>query len=67
MILTVKTSFHITTTRNGEVWAKEGDRLTVSEKNANEYYIIKLNNTPIFSRWMKQNFIKSYCNEKENS
>jgi len=67
MTLIVKIPFHITTTKNGQVWAKEGDKLIVQEKNANEYYIKRLNDTPIFSRWMKQNFVKSYCNEKENN
>mgnify|MGYP001562518183 CR=1 FL=1 len=60
MILTVKTPFHVTTTREGKVFAKTGDKLTVKEKGLEYFYILKLNGKNIFSVWQRKNWILSH-------
>ena len=61
MILEVKTPFNITTTKEGEVWAKVGDKLKVEERTADVLWIRKLNDQNIYSTWKNKNYILSYC------
>ena len=58
----VKTEFEVTTTINGKVFAKVGDTIVVSNRDAEHYNIIKVNNTKIFSRWMRKNWVNAKCN-----
>lgn len=63
--LTVKTPFQIGIQRRNDkdvdVWAQIGDTIKVRVKDAEHYYILKLNNTLIGSRWMRQNWINGHC------
>lgn len=58
----VKTEFEITTTSTGKIIAKVGDVLKVKNKDAEHYYILKLNDKPIFSRWIRKTWVDYKCN-----
>ncbi len=60
--LTVKTSFEVTTTPSGKIFANVGDVVLVSNRDAEHYNILKVNDIKIFSRWMRKNWINSKCN-----
>jgi len=60
--LIVKTEFEITTTSTGKIFAKVGDVILVSNRDAEHYNILKVNNTRIFSRWMRKSWINAKCN-----
>ena len=57
----VKTEFEITTTSKGKIFAKIGDKITVKNKDYENYYILKVNDTQIFSRWMRKNWVNAKC------
>jgi hypothetical protein len=57
----VKTEFEVTTTSVGKIIAKVGDVLTISNRDAEHYNILKVNDTQIFSRWMRKNWINAKC------
>lgn len=59
--LTVKLPFHIDTTKAGSIDAKAGDALLVEDKDAEHYYVKRLNEQNIYSRWMRKNWILSHC------
>jgi hypothetical protein len=61
MKLTFKKEFYITTTKLGEVIAKPGDTIECKEKNAEYFYIVKLNNENIFSCWKKKSVVMMHC------
>jgi hypothetical protein len=60
--LTVKTLFEITTTPNGKIFANVGDIILVSDRDSDNYNILKVNNTIIFSRWMRKFWVNAKCN-----
>ena len=60
--LTVSNRFELTTTSKGRIFAEVGDKLTVKDKGGQHYTILKLNDTMIFSRWMRIRWIDSHCN-----
>ena len=60
--LTVKTPFEITTTPTGKIFANIGDIIIVSVRDDEHYNILKVNNTKIFSRWMRKFWINAKCN-----
>lgn len=60
--LTVKTEFEITTTPAGKIFAKVGDILVISNRDIEHYNILKVNNTKIFSRWMRKSWVNAKCN-----
>lgn len=57
----VKTEFEVTTTTSGKIFAKPGDIITVSDKGAEYYNILKINKTQIFSRWMRKSWVNAKC------
>lgn len=59
---TVKTEFEVTTTNAGKIFAKVGDIITISNRDAEHYNILKINNTKIFSRWMRKAWVNAKCN-----
>jgi len=59
--LTVITDFQVTTTKEGEVWAKKGDNLVVSIRDHENYNIHKINDKNIYSRWMRRNWVNAKC------
>lgn len=60
--LTVKTEFEVTTTSTGKIFAKVGDVIFITNKDAEHYNILKINNTRITSRWMRKSWIDAKCN-----
>ena len=60
--LTVKTEFEVTTTSKGKIFAKVGDVIFITNKDAEHYNILKINNTRITSRWMRKSWIDAKCN-----
>jgi ribosomal protein L14 len=60
--LTVKTEFEVTTTNTNKIFAKVGDVIIVTNKDAEHYNILKVNNTRITSRWMRKSWINAKCN-----
>ena len=60
--LIVKTEFEVTTTNAGKVFAKVGDTIVVSNRDAEHYNILKVNETKIFSRWMRKAWVNAKCN-----
>jgi hypothetical protein len=60
--LIVKTKFEVTTTAKGKIFANVGDVLLVSNRDAEHFKILKLNNFPIFSRWMRKSWVLAKCN-----
>jgi len=59
--LTVKTKFFITRTNDGEIYANEGDILTVKDKGAEHFNIVKLNDKNIFSIWQRKKWVLAKC------
>jgi len=59
--LTVEREFEITTTNKGKIIAKKGDILTLKNKGAEYYYILKCNDTQIFSIWKRKNWVDFHC------
>jgi hypothetical protein len=60
--LTVKNEFEVTTTNTNKIFAKVGDVIIVTNKDAEHYNILKVNNTRITSRWMRKSWINAKCN-----
>jgi len=60
--LTVKTEFEVTTTNTSKIFAKVGDAILVSNRDAEHYNILKVNNIRITSRWMRKSWINAKCN-----
>lgn len=60
--LTVKTEFEVTTTSTNKIFAKVGDVIFITNKDAEHYNILKINNTRITSRWMRKSWINAKCN-----
>ena len=60
--LTVKTEFEVTTTNTNKIFAKVGDVIFITNKDAEHYNILKINNTRITSRWMRKSWINAKCN-----
>jgi ribosomal protein L14 len=60
--LTVKTEFEVTTTNTSKIFAKVGDIIIVTNKDAEHYNVLKVNNTRITSRWMRKSWINAKCN-----
>jgi hypothetical protein len=60
--LTVKTEFEVTTTNTSKIFAKVGDVILVSNRDAEHYNVLKVNNTRITSRWMRKSWINAKCN-----
>lgn len=60
--LTVKTEFEVTTTSTSKIFAKVGDVIFITNKDAEHYNILKINNTRITSRWMRKSWIDAKCN-----
>lgn len=58
----VKTEFEVTTTNAGKIFAKIGDTITISNRDAEHYNILKVNDTKIFSRWMRKAWVNAKCN-----
>ena len=61
--LTVKNRFEVTTTFNGKLFAEVGDTIKVSNRDSEHYNILKVNQTPVFSRWMRKNWVNAKCNQ----
>ena len=59
--LKVKTRFEVTTTGNGVIYANVGDTIKVSNRGVEHYNILKVNDTLIFSRWMRKAWIDAKC------
>lgn len=59
---TVKTEFEVTTTNTGKIFAKVGDIITISNRDAEHYFIHKVNNIRIYSRWIRKNWVNAKCN-----
>jgi hypothetical protein len=59
--LKVITRFEVTTTQEGKIFANEGDTIIVSNRDAEHYNIHKVNDTLIFSRWMRKKWIEVKC------
>jgi hypothetical protein len=59
--LIVQTEFEVTTNSTGKVIAKKGDVICVTDKDAEHYRILKVNQTNIFSRWMRKKYIEAKC------
>jgi len=59
---TVKTEFEVTTTNAGKIFAKVGDIITISNRDAEHYNILKVNDIKIFSRWMRKAWVNAKCN-----
>ena len=57
----VKTEFEVTTTSVGKIFAKVGDTITISNRDSEHYNILKVNDTKIFSRWMRKAWINAKC------
>lgn len=57
----VKTKFEVTTTNAGKIFAKVGDTITISNRDAEYYNILKVNDTKIFSRWMRKAWVNAKC------
>lgn len=60
--LTVKTEFEVTTSSTSKIFAKVGDVIFITNKDAEHYNILKINNTRITSRWMRKSWIDAKCN-----
>ena len=60
--LTVKTEFEVTTTNTGKLFAKVGDIIVVSNRDAEHYNILKVDEIKIFSRWMRKAWVNAKCN-----
>jgi len=58
---TVKTEFEITTTSEGKIFAKIGDIIIISNRDSEHYNVHKVNDTKIFSRWMRKGWINAKC------
>jgi len=58
---TVSRRFEVTTTNTGIVWAEVGDVIVVSNRGGEHYNIKAVNDKPIFSRWMRKNWIEAHC------
>ncbi len=61
MKLIVKTRFEVTTTLNGKLFAEVGDVIKVSNRDGEYYNILRVNQTPVFSRWMRKNWVNAKC------
>lgn len=61
MKLRVKNRFYITTTADGELNAEKGDTLDVEERNDAYFNIKRLNDKPIFLRWMRKPYVLGHC------
>ena len=59
---TVKTQFEVTTTNAGKIFANVGDIITISNRDVEHYNIINVNDTKIFSRWMRKACINTNRN-----
>ena len=59
--LIVKTEFEVTTTNAGKIFAKVGDTIIISNRDSEHYNIIKVNETKIFSRWMRKAWVNAHC------
>ena len=59
---TVKTEFEVTTTNACKIFAKVGDTITISNRDVEHYNILKVNDTKIFSRWMRKAWVNAKCN-----
>lgn len=59
---TVKTEFEITTTNAGKIFAKVGDIITISNRGSEHYNILKVNDTKIFSIWIRKAWVNAKCN-----
>lgn len=57
--LVVKTRFEVTTTPSGKIFADVGDVIVVSDRDFEHYNILKVNDTQIFSRWMRKNWVNA--------
>ena len=58
----VKTEFEITTTTQGKIFAKVGDKIIISNRDSEHYNVHKVNDTKIFSRWMRKAWVNAKCN-----
>lgn len=58
---TIETEFEVTTTCYGKIFAKVGDIIIISDRDKEHYNIHKINNTKIFSRWMRKSWINAKC------
>lgn len=58
--LIVTKTFEVTTEPAGKIFANVGDTLIVKDKGSEEYYILRLNQKNIFSRWMRKSWINSH-------
>ena len=56
-----KRRFEVTTTSLVKIFANEGDKILVKDRGDEHYTIIKVNDTVIFSRWMRKGWIDSHC------
>jgi len=57
----VKTEFEITTTRDGKLFARIGDVICISNRDAEHYNIHKVNDVRVFSRWIRKNWVNAKC------
>ena len=60
--LKVKTEFEVTTTNAGKIFARVGDTIIVSDRGIEHYNILKVNDTQIFSIWMRKMWVNAKCN-----
>ena len=58
----VKIEFQVTTTNAGKIFAKVGDIITISNRDAEYYNILKVNDIKIFSIWMRKAWVNAKCN-----
>ena len=57
----VKREFEVTTTKAGKIFARVGDIITISNRDTEHYNILKVNDTKIFSRWMRKAWVNAKC------
>jgi hypothetical protein len=57
--LLVTKKFEVTTTPSGKIFADVNDILIVSDRDGENYYILKVNDIQIFSRWIKKTWINT--------
>jgi len=61
MKLKVTKRFEVTTTSSEKIFAEIGDVISVSDRGAEYYNILKVRDTIIFSRWMRKPWVNAHC------
>jgi len=63
---TIYTRMLVTTTaKSGEIWAEKGDVITVIDKDADNFTIVRVNDREIFSIWKRKSWVLAHIEIKE--